>query len=363
MKTFVISALTAGKTRNIKLLTNVINTILDNFPDFKVIVLVRSKGIVKKNERVTEIEFPKFDKFLIYRIFLYYLGLRNLSKRLNADIWLSCDSLTPWVIAKSQYSYFHNPAPFFETSIKVIKYSFKFYLYSKIYSFFIRFLAKKNKAVIVQSEWMRKIFNKKYNINSVIVANLENSSFSNKKEQRNIKIKNFFYPSFPYVYKNFELLGECVKILEQDPSWDVKIIFTMNVNENKYSKNFYKKYKKYNSLSFMGYQSQEGIQKLYETADALIFPSLIETWGLPLSEAKKFNLPIIVSDLNYAHSTIGNYHSVCFFDPYNIKNLASKLINCNQGMNIFSSTSHPMPSPPFAKTTKELLDFMIQNNT
>ena len=51
MKTFVISALTAGKTRNIRLLTNVINTILDNFPDFKVIVLVRSKGIVKKNER------------------------------------------------------------------------------------------------------------------------------------------------------------------------------------------------------------------------------------------------------------------------------------------------------------------------
>ena len=113
----------------------------------------------------------------------------------------------------------------------------------------------------------------------------------------------------------------------------------------------------------MGYQSQEGIKKLYETADALVFPSLIETWGLPLSEAKKFNLPIIVSDLNYAHSTIGNYHSVCFFDPYNTKNLASKLINCNQGMNIFSSTSHPTPSPPFAKTFKELLNIMMRNST
>ena len=142
MKTFVISALTAGKIRNRKLIKNVINTILDDFPDFKVIILVRSKGIVKKHVRVSEIEFPKYDKFLIYRIFLFYLGLRHLSKKLNADIWLSLDSLTPWVLAKNQYSYFHNPAPFYETSIKAIKYGFKFYLYSKIYSFFIRFLAK-----------------------------------------------------------------------------------------------------------------------------------------------------------------------------------------------------------------------------
>ena len=134
-----------------------------------------------------------------------------------------------------------------------------------------------------------------------------------------------------------------------------------DINENKYSRNFYEKYNKYNSLLFVGYQSQKGIQKLYEEADALIFPSLLETWGQPLSEAKKFNLPIIVSDLTYAHETIGDYHSVCFFDPYNAKNLASLLTNCNQGKNIFSSTSHPKPSPPFAKTFKELLDIMTSN--
>ena len=171
----------------------------------------------------------------------------------------------------------------------------------------------------------------------------------------------FFYPSFPHIYKNFELLGECAKILDKDTSWNGKIILTMNINENKYSKNFYKKYKNYNSLSFVGYQSQEGIKKLYETSDALIFPSLIETWGMPLSEAKKFNLPIIVSDATYAHETIGNYHSACFFDPHNVENLSSILIKFNVGINIFSSTSHPKPSPPFAETFKELLDIMIYN--
>ena len=316
-----------------------------------------------KDKRVLELEFPSFEKNWIYRIYLFYFRLRNLSKKLNADIWLSYDSVTPWVIAKNQYAFFHHPAAFYNAPIKTMKYDFKFYLYSKIYFFFIRFLSKKNKAVIVKSEWIRNIFIKKYNIKSVIVFNLEYVPSTNKIERKKTKLKNFFYPSFPHIYKNFELLGECAKVLDQDHNWDGKIIFTLNVNENKYSKIFYEKYKKYNSLLFMGHQSQEGIQKLYETADALVFPSLMETWGMPLSEAKKFNLPIIVSDLSYAYSTIGNYHSVCFVDPYNANNLASMLTKCNQKKNIFLSTSYPPPSPPFAKTFKELLNIMMRNST
>ena len=367
MKTFVISAVTYNKEYQINILNNILNTILDNFSNFRVIVMTSKKGTVK-DKRVIEYEFPNFEKNWIYPIFLYYFGFRKLSKKLNADIWLSMDSVTPWVVTKNQYSYFQNPSPFWHGSIKIIKYDFKFYLYTKVYSFFIRFLSKRLKAAIVQTDWMRNSFIKKFNINPVIVAaivphELENIPSTNKIKQRKINIKNFIYPSFGYVYKNFEILGECAKILDEDTIWNGKIIFTININENKYSKSFYEKYKKYNSLLFMGYQSQEGIQKLYETADALIFPSLIETWGMPLSEAKKFNLPIIASDLNYAHETIGNYHSVYFFDPYNAKNLASMLTKCNQGINIFSSTSYPAPSPPFAKTFKELLNIMMRNST
>ena len=62
MKTFVSSALTAGRYRNVKLITNITNTILDNFPNFKVIVLVRRKGTIN-DKRVSEIEFPKYDKY------------------------------------------------------------------------------------------------------------------------------------------------------------------------------------------------------------------------------------------------------------------------------------------------------------
>ena len=123
MKTFVISAVTYSRAHQINILNTMTNTILDNFLDFKVIVMTSKKGIIK-DKRVVEYEFPNFKKNWIYPIFLYYFGFRNLSKKLNADIWLSLDSVTPWVVAKNQYSYFHKPISVLEWIYKNYKIRF-----------------------------------------------------------------------------------------------------------------------------------------------------------------------------------------------------------------------------------------------
>jgi glycosyltransferase involved in cell wall biosynthesis len=56
--------------------------------------------------------------------------------------------------------------------------------------------------------------------------------------------------------------------------------------------------------------------------DCLLFPSKLETWGLPLSEAKAFGKPILAANLPYAKETIGDYEKVSFFNPENPKELA-----------------------------------------
>ena len=56
--------------------------------------------------------------------------------------------------------------------------------------------------------------------------------------------------------------------------------------------------------------------------DCLLFPSKLETWGLPLSEAKAYGKPILAANLPYAKETIGNYDFVSFFDINNPKELA-----------------------------------------
>ena len=50
MKTFVISAVTYNRAHQINILNTMINTILDNFPDFKLIVMTNKKGKIKNTK-------------------------------------------------------------------------------------------------------------------------------------------------------------------------------------------------------------------------------------------------------------------------------------------------------------------------
>ena len=49
-----------------------------------------------------------------------------------------------------------------------------------------------------------------------------------------------------------------------------------------------------------------------EKADALIYPSLFESFGMPIIEARSFNLPVLASELDYVRDLIDPEGS---FDP------------------------------------------------
>ena len=51
-----------------------------------------------------------------------------------------------------------------------------------------------------------------------------------------------------------------------------------------------------NSIRFWGFRKRHEIAEYYATADVLVLPSRRETWGIVVSEAMCFELPVIVSD-------------------------------------------------------------------
>ena len=50
----------------------------------------------------------------------------------------------------------------------------------------------------------------------------------------------------------------------------------------------------------------------YNKIDCLIFPSKLETWGLPISEFMAFDKPMLIADLPYAHETAAGAKYVAF---------------------------------------------------
>lgn len=181
-----------------------------------------------------------------------------------------------------------------------------------------------------------------------------NKFFRNKK-------KVFFYPAFPRAFKNFEIIGEACKILQNENMTNFKVYLTLDGSENEYAKLIHKKYKDISNMNFLGLLSREEVFDLYKKSDVLIFPSTLETWGLPISEFKVFNKPILLVDLPYAYETLGYYQKVNFFDANNPKILAELM-----KMHIYDTISYDNNKdieilPPFATNWRELFQILLND--
>lgn len=293
--------------------------------NIKVIALVNSKKLFPI-PNIEFIEFPKSKRNWLSRLYYEYFYFKKISKELNADIWFSMHDISPNVVSKKKFVYYHNPAPFYKLSSKEWFFGFKIGLFSKFYKYLTQINIQSNDAVFVQQYWIKNQFEQWFSIKNCKVAYPETQvNIDYSKIELHPKKVHFFYPSFPRMFKNFECICEAILLLPKEIQDKIEVYFTISGNENKYAKSIFEKYSKNNFFKFIGKLNRNEVAGYYEAMDALLFPSKLETWGLPLTEAKEFNKPIFVSDLPYAKETIGKYDKVSFFNSKKPNNLAEKI--------------------------------------
>lgn len=300
----------------------------EDYKKNKYIILVSKKQLFKKYEgKMQIIEFPKSKKSWFLRVYYEYWYFNKLSKIIKPDIWLSMHDITPNVKAKKRFVYCHNPSPFYKMPVSKIKYGWKYYVFSKFYKYLYKINIKKNTAIIVQQQWMADEFKKMFGIKHIIVAR-PSVKIENVKESKKSKdnIYTFIYPSYPRIYKNFELLCEAAKSLEiERPDLKFKVLLTLFGNENNYSRMLFDKFNKVKSIQFIGLVERKKLYELYTKSDCLVFVSKLETWGMPISEFKTTGKRIITSDLPYAYETVGNYTNASFVNVNSTKALKNAM--------------------------------------
>ena len=289
--------------------------------NLKIIALVNDKS--KFNyPNIEYIEFPKSKKSWFMRIYYEYFYFKKISKKLQPDIWFSLHDVSPNVVAKKRFVYCHHPTVFYKPSLNDWKFNYKIGVFSILYKYLYQINIKKNNAVFVQQNWIKTAFEKMYGINNIIVSKPEYTEIEFSDIELDSSKIHFFYPSFPRSFKNFELIAEATQLLPDAIKNKIEIHLTLTENDNKYSNYIIKKYN-FKPLHFTGKIDRADVFGYYKKMDCLLFPSKLETWGLPLSEAKAFNKPILCSNLAYAKETVGDYESVSFFDTNNPKELAN----------------------------------------
>ncbi|MEK6780174.1 MAG: glycosyltransferase [Bacteroidota bacterium] len=278
-------------------------------------------------KNITLFEYPSSRRSYFKRLYYEYFVFKKFARENKIHFWISMHDITPSLAGIPQAVYCHNPAPFYNPSLREFFFEPSLGLFSYFYKFIYRTNIHRNNYVIVQQEWLRDSFCKLYSVSKqkIIVAHPSINITPEKENKRNGKVKVFVYPTLSRVFKNVELIGEAVIVLNKRGIENYKVVITIDGTENRYSQWLRKKFRDLPNLHFIGKQSRDKVFDLYYQADCLIFPSKLETWGMPISEFKATGKYILLADLPYAHETLGDYTKSCFFNPMSKIDLANKM--------------------------------------
>ncbi len=305
-----------------------------------------------------EFKYPK--KSWLLRIWFEYVHCFFISKKLNAFFWFAIHDMTPNVKCNNKAVYCHNPSAFYMLSTKEIIFEKSLLFFQLFYKFFYKINLNTNNYVIVQQNWLRHEFEQKLHAKNVVVA-YPNITIEKHAADFRSSQTTFIFPSLARVFKNFEVLFEAGNILSKMNS-DFKILVTISGNENKYATYLRKKFQHVQQIKFMGVQPRQKIFELYAESSCLIFPSRLETWGLPITEMKSFNKPIFVARRPYAYETVGNYDKVCFFDENNPQELATLMDALIKNNIVFDRPKFKQPEQPFTNNWLDLFSLMLNQN-
>ena len=360
MKLLVLSGINLFEGGPLSIFYDCLDALLSEGLDnkYKIIAFVHKKSIFEKYSKQVEfIELPDSRESYFKRLSYEYIYFNRFSRKHQVDVWISLHDITPRVKANKRYTYCHNPAPFMDRDLLKIKYSARNVAFSFFYRYLYRINIKKATALIVQQDWMRQAFFKMFPVKNIIVARPSiKIDYKYVPSKKNTDRFVFLFASFPRYFKNFEVICEACKCLGKAK---FEVWFTLDGSENTYSKDLVNKYGDLKNIKWLGLQTRESLFALYSKADCFIFPSTLETWGLPVSEFKQTGKPMILADKPYAKETLGTYDKAVFFNPNDATELAQIMKQVLDGNLKFEEVTEKEIAEPYAADWKELFEIIL----
>jgi len=359
-KHIVVSAVNIRKGGTLTVLKDCLSY-LSTREDLQITALVHSKAFADY-PGIDYIEIPWTIKGWLRRLWCEYVTMRKISRQLQpVDLWFSLHDTTPRVEAKSRAVYCQTSFPFMKIKARDFAMDFKIPLFAMFTRFAYKINVHKNNYLVVQQDWLREGLGSMLNFpkDRIIVS----PPAFKPLEISNItpEIPTFFYPATPDCHKNFETLCEAAQMLEnQLGKGKFKLLLTIKGDENRYARWIYKKWGSVDSINFVGFLSKNELAESYGRASALVFPSRIETWGLPISEFLPSGKPMILADLPYSRGVAAGAEKVAFFNPTSPKALSqSMLAVINNDLKAFQSVPKIEPKSPYAADWQGLFNILL----
>jgi glycosyltransferase involved in cell wall biosynthesis len=285
-------------------------------------------------------EYPKHIKIIRFPLPSY---LNFLYPLLNITIlpWLICKlkchallnlSDIPMPIKVKQIFLFDWAYAAYPEKINLLTMPVSAFLKRKLKFYLFFYYSRYIDICIVQTEIFKKKLDMLYKIPHIEVMN--NAVSLDKISDLRSKFilgsgYKLLYLTHYYSHKNIEILLPLAKeILSRD--LDIKLITTLDPKEHKNAQNFLNEIASNNLSSVIlniGTVKMSDVPKLYNSVDAIIMPSLLESFSGTHIEALYYGKTIFTSDLDFAHSACKN--AAYYFNPHSHVDILETIV---QGM-------------------------------
>ena len=286
-----------------------LNQMISSLPKRKVIIYCSKKlDLINKKQGI---KFIKIKSNLFSRILS---ELRIYVKSKKNDKVLYFGNLPPiFKIRSHVYLFIQNRLLLdYKINLRELPINLRLKLY--ILRLFLKTFNNNVAQYIVQTDSMSRLVKKELSKNVIKLPFLSNT-YSNKAKALNHKNKlyDFIYVASGYSYKNHLNLLDAWKLLADENLYP-SLLLTID------SKIFPKIIKIINQkvlksdlkVENIFFDNHNDLINMYQKSRALIFPSNCESFGIPLIEAKYFNLPVLAGELDYIRDLIDPIQT---FDP------------------------------------------------
>lgn len=309
----LVNAMAASTGGALSILKDFYNCVKVNDKENEWVFLV-SENHIQSTNKITVIVKEK--KTWFNRMYVDFIGWRKIVKHISPDCIFSLQNTIYFSCNLPQVLYVHQPLPFQkEKKFSFLKKEERIYaIYQYIIGYFIKLSIRNSAKVVVQTEWMYKEISKLTNTNKIYEIQPSIDTVDQYLDNIEWNSANFIYPTSNVIYKNNKMLCEvCKELNKRNKKYTLELtVLTLDDNiEN---------------VNLIGKINRNDLIKKYR-GGTLVFPSYIETFGLPLLEARMMGTLILAADTVFAREILDGYDNAYFFNPFNSQELFELMEN------------------------------------
>lgn len=233
---------------------------------------------------------------------------------LKPDVIFSLNNTGEQYDGARQIVYYHQPLPLYKYHFSLFNENERSVALFKLYfPWFVKQSLKHTDTLIVQTDIIRQLFAQRFNfpVSKIELAfpDVEKVDISRTAIY---KFENgyyhFVYPATFVGYKEHITIARALKTLIGNGVLNqIKIHLTIKGGEIPKLEDEINTFGLRQNFVFHGPMPHDQLLSMYKAADGLLFPSVIETIGLPLLEGAAFGLPVLANDLEYVKDVLTGY--------------------------------------------------------